>query len=239
MRYAGLVVLLAALTVTAVQAQPVLQVRLGLAHHPPDVRFLQKEATAPLLAYAPSALAAPDPSDSLPDGMPLNTRLLWGRKGLLRLLGLAPATRKRELEIRRTMLQWHQRLALVTFAALTTQVILGEVLASNRARYYQDLQPVHRTLGYATFGLYLTTASLSLGAPPARRYTPGFSSIKLHRWLALIHFTGMMLQPWLGRHLRLAPTPDSYERRLRTHRWVGRITLGAYTAAFLAILLPY
>lgn len=239
MRYALAGALLGVLTVALVQAQPALQVRLGLAHHPPAVLFSQEAPPAPASAYAPPALATPDPTDSLPDGMPLNTRLLWGRKGLFRLLGLAPATRKRELEIRRTMLQWHQRLALVTFAALTTQVILGEVLASNRARYYQDLQPVHRTLGYATFGLYLTTASLSLGAPPARRYTPGFSSIKLHRWLALIHFTGMMLQPWLGRHLRLAPTPASYERRLRTHRWVGRITLGAYTAAFLAILLPY
>ncbi len=238
MRY-GWVVMLGALLVPAGWGQPALQVSVGLAP-PRTVLFAHEQPVESGWAYLPlkSAVTA-SPTDSLPEGMPLNTRLLWGHKGLFRLLGVAPATRQRELEIRRTMLYWHQRLALVTFAALTTQVILGEVLASNRVRYYQDLQPVHRTLGYATFGLYLTTASLSLGAPPARRYTPGFSSIKLHRWLALIHFTGMMLQPWLGRHLRLAPTPDSYERRLRMHRWVGRITLGAYTAAFMAILLPY
>ncbi len=239
MRYAVLTVLLATLTVATAQAQPVLQAPVGLAHHAPDGLFDGKAAVASVPPSASAASIVPSPTDSLPDGMPLNTRLLWGRKGLLRLLGLAPATRRRELEIRHTMLQWHQRLALVTFAALTTQVILGEVLASDRARYYQKLQPIHQPLGYVTFGLYLTTASLSLGAPPARRYTPGFNSIKLHRTLALIHFTGMMLQPWLGRRLRLAPSPESYERRLRTHRWVGRITLGAYAAAFLAILLPY
>lgn len=186
-----------------------------------------------------SLSVATSPLDSLPQGMPWNTRLLWGQHGLFRLIGLAPASRRRELEIRQTMLQWHQRMALVTFAALTTQVILGEVLASNRPRYYQELQPVHRTLGYVTFGLYMGTASLSLGAPPARRYDPGFSSIKLHRWLALIHFSGMALQPWLGRHVRAAPSAESYDRRLNTHRWVGRLTLGAYTAAFLVITLPY
>jgi hypothetical protein len=195
--------------------------------------------TSPGDLPTPAAPVLLHPTDSLPKGMPWNTRLLWGQRGLVRLVGLAPATRRRELEIRQTMLQWHQRMGLVTFAALTTQVILGEVLASDRSRYYQDLQPMHRTLGYVTFGLYLGTASLSLGAPPARRYDPGFDTIKLHRWLALIHFSGMALQPWLGRHLRAAPTVESYERRLNTHRWVGRLTLGAYAAALLAITLPY
>lgn len=207
------------LIVFAAKAQPALRASIGV--EPPAISI------------------APSSPDSLPDGMPLNTRLLWGRKGLLRRMGLAPQTRRRELEIRQSMLQWHQRMALATFAVLATQVALGEVLASDRSRYYQDLQPIHRTLGYVTFGLYLTTASLSLGALPARRYDSGFSSIKLHRGLALIHFTGMALQPWLGRHLRQAPTPDSYERRLRTHRWVGRLTLGAYVAALVTITLPY
>lgn len=238
MRYGWIVILW---IVPAIQAQPVLQASIGLMQQTSGALGARAQPSAfEQLVQMPSGrVIAPSPTDSLPEGMPLNTRLLWGRKGLLRMLGLAPATRRRELEIRRTMLQWHQRLALVTFAALTTQVILGEVLASDRARYYQKLQPIHQPLGYVTFGLYLTTASLSLGAPPARRYTPGFSSIKLHRALALIHFTGMMLQPWLGRRLRLAPSPASYERRLRTHRWVGRLTFGAYTAAFLVILLPY
>lgn len=235
MRSIGVGILLSILTGWVGQAQPV--VRVSLAYYPPSVVFSQSEKTTFTQTDFLQSSFTSNPTDSLPDGMPLNTRLLWGRRGLFRLLGIAPATRQRELEIRRAMLQWHQRLGLVTLAALTTQVILGEVLASDRARYYQRLQPIHRTLGYATFGLYLTTASLSLGAPPARRYTPGFSSVKLHRALALVHFTGMMLQPWLGRHLRLAPTPDSYERRLRTHRWVGRITLGAYFAAFLSITL--
>lgn len=171
--------------------------------------------------------------------MPLHTRLFWGDHGLVRVLGLAPETRSGELRLRRSMLQWHQRMGLLTFGALTTQVVLGELLAANPAKYYENLRPVHRTLGYATFGTYMTTASLSIFAPPARRYSSGFSSIRLHRWLALIHFAGMAVQPWLGIRLSNATSAEAYDRRLNQHRWVGRITLAAYTSAILSIFLPY
>lgn len=178
-------------------------------------------------------------ADSLPPGMPLHTRLFWGDRGLVRTLGLAPETRSGELRLRRSMLQWHQRMGLLTFSALTTQVVLGELLAANPARYYENLRPVHRMLGYATFGTYMTTASLSVFAPPARRYSDGFNSIRLHRWLALVHFAGMAVQPWLGTRLSNATSAEAYDRRLNRHRWVGRITLAAYTSAILSIFLPY
>ena len=178
-------------------------------------------------------------ADSLPSGMPLHTRLFWGDRGLMRTLGLAPATRSGELRLRRSMLQWHQRMGLLTFGALGTQVVLGELLAANPARYYENLRPVHRTLGYVTFGTYMTTASLSVFAPPARRYSDGFSSVRLHRWLALVHFAGMAVQPWLGIRLADATSAEAYDRRLGQHRWVGRITLAAYTTALLSIFLPY
>ena len=177
--------------------------------------------------------------DSLPAGMPLHTRLLWGNQGVLRVIGLAPETRSGELRLRRSMLQWHQRMGLLTLGVLTTQVILGERLAANRAERYETLQPIHRTLGYVTFGTYMTTASLSLFAPPARRYSSGFSSVRLHRWLALVHFAGMAVQPWLGIRLADAMSAEAYDRRLSQHRWAGRITLAAYTSALLSIFLPY
>jgi hypothetical protein len=174
--------------------------------------------------------------DSLPDGMPFYTGLLWGEHGLVRAVGLAPSTRRGELVLRRSMLQWHQRMGLATLGVMTAQVILGELIAADRVEH-SDLIPTHRTLGYVTFGMYLGTASLSLGAPPARRYGGGFSNVQLHRYLALVHFTGMMAQPWLGQHIGGATSLESYESRLRTHQWVGRITYTAFLAAILSIFL--
>lgn len=178
------------------------------------------------------------PADSLPGGMPLRVRLLWGERGLVRGLGLAPDTRAGELRLRRSMLQWHQRAGLVTLGALTTQVVLGELIAKDRIKH-RDLKPYHKNGAYVTFGLYMTTAGLSLLAPPARRYSTGFSSIKLHRRLAVLHFAGMVAQPLLGRALVRSTSPQQYDDRLQTHLWVGRVTLGAYTAAILSTFLAY
>ena len=229
MRLVGLLLLVGSLAGSG-PAHAQLPARIGVAAQlvgPPVTSYWE----------APRSLGSVAPADSLPENMPLRVQLLWGQRGLMRTLGLAPQTRLGELRLRRSMLQWHQRLGLVTFGALTTQVILGELMANNPAKHYEDLRPVHRTLGYATFGVYMTTASLSLFAPPARRYG-GFSSIKLHRWLALVHFTGMAIQPWLGTRLADA-RGDAYGRRLDQHRWAGRITLGAFTAALLSVFLPY
>lgn len=197
----------------------------------------ERELLALLRERPPGRSAAV--ADSLPEGMPLVTRALWGRRGVFRSVGLAPESRAAELRLRRSMLQWHQRLGLLTFGAFTTQLVLGELMAADRAKYYASLRPVHEKLGYTTFGTYLATASLSLAAPPGRRYGDGFSSIRLHRYLAVVHFTGMMLQPWLGAHLSRATSAASYDRRLRTHRWVGRSTYAAFTAALFTIFLPY
>ena len=174
---------------------------------------------------------------ALPDRMPLRTRLFWGEHGAFRAVGLAPETRAGELRLRRRMLTWHQRGGLVTFAALSAQVYLGQRLSSDRGAS-DGIRSAHRTLGYTSFGLYSATASLSILAPPAARYRRGYSSIKVHAALAVVHFAGMMAQPWLGQHLAGAPTASSYDRRLRTHQWVGLTMYGAYTAAIATTLLP-
>ncbi len=225
----------------------------GMNMFPPDQRALRSLIVASPIAPASVwrygmndlsqgiNLASPilAEADSLPSGMPFHTRMLWGRKGLFRITGLAPSNRQAELRTRSTMLQWHQRLGLLTFGAMTTQVILGELIAADRSRYYEDLQPVHRTLGYATFGTYMTTASLSLLAPPAYRYSEGFNSVRLHRWLAIIHFAGMAAQPWLGRSLSNARSSEQYDERLNRHQWIGRVTYAAFTTAILSVFLPY
>lgn len=176
--------------------------------------------------------------DSLPDGMPLSKRLLWGNSGLVRQLGLAPAHRADELRLRRQMLQWHQALGLATWAAMTVQTVTGGRMYDDLAENYQRYSRGHRTLGYATFGLYTASASLQFAAPPARRYDSGITNITVHRALSYVHFAGMMATPFLGVSAARANSPEAYRDALDRHRIVGIITYAAFSGAILAIFIP-
>lgn len=175
-------------------------------------------------------------NDSLPSNMPLNTRLLWGNKGLFRSINLVPDSRSKELNLRRNMLQWHQRLGFVTLAAMAAQVSIGKKLYAGN--YTQERQNLHKQLGYTSYGLYLTTASLSLLAPPARLYSKKMSSIKIHRYLALVHFSAMMIQPWIGRKAANANDADDYRRLIDLHNQVGTVAMVSLSLAFLTTWLP-
>ncbi len=248
------------LVASGARAEVAGKARVGLAHSAGVTALPAPGRVAARIGFAPafdvpSRPVAPAPlnpsagifdtptwagRDSLPEGMTLLARALWGRSGIVRTLGLAPSSRRAELRLRRTMLGLHQRLALVTLGTFTTQVVLGELMAANPARYHESLHPAHRTLGYTTWGRLnerRDNASLSLSAPPARRYSRGASALNIHRALAAVHFTGMMLMPWLGR--RLAGAGNDYDHRLAQHRWVGRVTYGAYLGAFATILLAH
>ena len=54
----------------------------------------------------------------------------------------------------------------------------------------------HKTVGNIVTASYFTGAGLSLFAPPplVNRKVEGFNSIKAHKILATIHFSGMMVQ---------------------------------------------
>ena len=65
------------------------------------------------------------------------------------------------------------------------QMYLGNKMYSEGNRDYSQ---AHHYLGYTTFSIYMTTAGLQLFAPPAFRYSKGYSSIKVHKYLSYIHF---------------------------------------------------
>lgn len=174
-------------------------------------------------------------TDTLPSNMPTITRVLWGKNGLMRKLKLAPGNRHDEQVLRRNMLLWHQRLGLVTVASLLAQFTTGKLIYNNPAEYYDKYYSLHRKLGYTTYGLYLSTASLSLLAPPARKYSRGLSSIKIHRYLAVVHFSAMIIQPWLAYQAVNTPRYDYY---IDLHNQVGTIATISLSLAFLSILLP-
>ena len=174
--------------------------------------------------------------DSLPDNLPPIKALLWGERGVVRAMNLGPTYRRDELALRRKMLSVHQKMAFATLGLFTAEVVMGNLMYRDPARYYDALQPWHRGMAYATFGSYVATASLSITAPPGRRYQDRFDSTKLHRYLSVIHFSGMMAQPILGRRLAAADG-EAYDRLNRLHRANGMITYAAYVAAMFAFVI--
>ncbi len=169
----------------------------------------------------------------LPRKMIFTQRAFWGPKGLLRTLNIAPLTpesRAKELKVRRTMLVAHQVGGFVTLAGFVAQGILGGKLYSAKGQEYVDLKRWHeRTAGIinATYG---TTLVLSLTAPPpivgARR---GFTTIKLHKYLAIVHLTGMIATNVLAHMI------DQNPELKPVHRAVAYTTFGAYAISIAAL----
>ncbi len=184
-------------------------------------------------------------TDSLPKNMPFIKNVLWGNNGIIRNSFINPDSRIKELRIRRNMLQLHQRFALFTLGAMLYQSNIGYKMTEEADGYlkYKDL---HMNLGYFTFSTYMTAASLSIFSPPGMKYTKKISSIKLHRYLALIHFAGMAMQPSLGYYTSVAGIEcqngipgrcKDREDLLELHKTVGTITVSSYILAFLTTLL--
>ncbi len=169
----------------------------------------------------------------LPRKMIFTQRAFWGPKGLLRTMNLAPLTpegRAKELKIRRTMLVAHQIGGFVTLAGFVAQGILGGKLYNAKGQEYVDLKRWHeRTAGIINV-TYGTTLALSLTTPPpivgARR---GFTTIKLHKYLAVLHLTGMIatnvLAGMIDQHPDLKPI----------HRAAAYTTFGAYAVSIAAL----
>lgn len=86
------------------------------------------------------------------------------------------------------MLGWHQRLGLATAGLMTATLITGRD---------GEVTQVHKALGISTGLFYYTTAGFSLFAPkPKVKKESG--NIVLHKYLAWIHGTSMLLAPVLG-----------------------------------------
>ena len=164
--------------------------------------------------------------------MPIAKKILWGENGVMRKLNLAPNSRSEELKLRSKMLQLHQKLGLVNLGLMGAQMYLGSEMYNKGNR---DNASTHRYLGYSTFSIYMTTAGLQLVAPPAFRYSKGYSSIKIHKYLSYVHFAGMLLIQISGYYTSNYPNdPKPY----KMHRNITAITFSSYTLAFLMTLLP-
>lgn len=222
-----LFVWLCCLAVCSAQAQDSTAVRAVV---PADtVPAVDQSATDLLAGLSDSTTAEP----LLPRKMIFTQRAFWGPKGLLRTMHIAPLTpegRAKELKVRRTMLVAHQIGGFVTLAGFVAQGILGGKLYNAKGQEYVDLKRWHeRTAGIINVS-YGTTLALSLTTPPpivgARR---GFTTIKLHKYLAILHLTGMVatnvLAGMIDQHPDLKPI----------HRAAAYTTFGAYAVSIAAL----
>lgn len=183
-----------------------------------------------LLSSLTDSIAAPS---LLPDHMLVTQRVFWGKKGLVRLVGAAPLTvegREKELKVRRTMLSLHQIGGFVTLAGFVAQGIIGAQLYNARGNDYTRIKELHEGMATAINIAYGTTALLALASPPpAVGQRRGLSTIKLHKYLAIVHLAGMVATNILAHQIEKDFTLKPY------HRAAAYTTFGAFAASIIVL----
>jgi hypothetical protein len=165
----------------------------------------------------------------LPDKFLVTQKILWGQKGLMRnfkAFELTPENRTKELKIRGYFFKAHQTLGMLTSAGMIAQGIIGTQLYNGK---YQ-LRDLHEGVATGVNILYFTTASLALFAPP--KIIPehkGYSSIKIHRALAIIHLSSMIATNVLSFYIEDNPNLRPY------HRAAAFTAFGSFLAAEIII----
>jgi len=165
----------------------------------------------------------------LPDNFVITQRMMWGERGLMRnfkAFELTPEERQKELKIRRGMLVTHQIMGFSTLGLMVAQGFVGSSLYKGN----YDKKDVHEALAAGINIGYFTTASLSLFAPPKMLdERKGYSSIKLHKALAIVHLSGMIATNILAAQLESNPDLKPY------HRAAAFTTFGAFAASMVVI----
>ena len=169
------------------------------------------------------------PEIGLPENMPYVKSLIWGKEGAFRKLNIGPESMIEELKLRRKMLQAHQWLGIITLAGLAYQYDVGKKLYDgDDSDYWDSHYDKHKAMGYFTYMTYMSTSSLSIFSPPARKYDNKINSIRFHRRMAALHFTAMVAQPFLAK--KAVENGKRYNELMDAH-------LKAGTVAFFALSL--
>lgn len=188
----------------------------------------QKDTTATIDLLGEMNSTTQEKTKFLPDKILFTQRIFWGEKGLMRSFNafeLTPEKRQKELKIRRTMLVAHQIVGLATLGGMVAQGVVGAQLYSGK-----DVKDLHEGLAVAVNIGYFSTAALSLFAPPKMlNERKGYSSIKLHRGLAIIHLTAMIATNILAGQLEDNPSLRPY------HRAAAYTAFGAFAASMIVI----
>ena len=167
----------------------------------------------------------------LPQKMIFTQSLLWGKKGLFRKTGISKLSieqREKELKVRNVMLKSHQIIGYLTLAGMVAQGIMGGRLYNGESQLYD----AHKKLGEIVTITYFTGAGMSLFAPPplVKKRVKGFNSIKAHKLLAYVHFSGMIAtNTWSKNDSELFPNVKKKD----LHKYAAYSTFASYATAVL------
>ena len=166
--------------------------------------------------------------DLLPKKMLFTQRIFWGEHGLMRSVSpLTNINREKELKLRRGMLVTHQVLGFATLGGMVAQGIVGTKLYNQGGRKLNEL---HEGLAVAVNLTYSTTAVMSLFTPPPLiNRDKKISAIRVHKWLAAVHLTGMVATNVLSGLMEDNPNLRPY------HRAAAFATFASFGAAVIAI----
>jgi hypothetical protein len=136
----------------------------------------------------------------LPDNISFMEKFLWDDNGFMRKIGIAgplnAESRQKELQARRTMLSIHQITGLATLGLMITADYYGQQVLNGK----YNLSGTHKTFVLFTLGMYSITALLAvLSPPPMIRRSDEISTVTIHKYLAWLHFAGMILTPIIGK----------------------------------------
>lgn len=182
----------------------------------------------------------------LPQHILFTQRMLWGKKGLMRNFNyfkLTPENRARELKIRRVMLTTHQIMGFATLAGMVAQGIVGSNLfdysVNGKVGDSQSTKDLHESLAAAVNICYFTTAGLAFFTPPKMLDDKkGYSSVKLHMGLAIVHLTGMVATNVLAGQIESAKENGNYalSKDLKIyHRAAAFTAFGSFAAAMIVL----
>ena len=124
------------------------------------------------------------------------------------------------------MLVAHQAMGFLTLGTMIAQGIVGSKLYNGDI----SLKDTHESLAVAVNFTYFTTASLALFAPPKMfDERKGYSSIKLHKALAIVHLSAMIATNILAGQLESNPELKPW------HRATAFTAFGAFAASMIVI----
>jgi hypothetical protein len=196
---------------------------------------VKKDTTATVDLLVEMNQAGQEKTKLLPDKIIFTQRILWGEKGLMRNFNafeLTPEKRQKELKIRRTMLIAHQLMGVATMGGMVAQGIVGAKLYNASGSNYSSLKDTHEALAAGVNIGYFSTAALSLFAPPKMlNERKGYSSIKVHRALAIVHFSAMVATNVLA---TMMDGPNNAKIR-PYHRAAAFTAFGAFAASMIVI----
>lgn len=163
--------------------------------------------------------------------MLLTQRVFWGEKGLMRpFIPLTPSNREKELKLRRGMLVAHQILGFATLGGMIGQGITGTKLYNANGGRNNNVGEIHENLAVAVNITYGTTALMSLFTPPPLiNRDKKLSAIRLHKWLAVVHLSGMVATNVL------AGMAEDNAKYKKYHRAAAYTTFASFAAAIITI----